>query len=204
MAGVISKAFNPKKTRYYWAYFVLSIILIVLGIFLMPIWGKTDVPWKNWGNSAVYILIAAVLLVYLFTFLVKKVRNGGNGTVKVLTIIEFILLGLIALGCIFLAIPELRGSVPVLTTQACRILGLAFYFRGVVEIFRAYYNRDHSHYPVWWLVCAIALVTLGVWMFLQPFFSNLTILWILVVIILLLGVLFFIDGFLAKPESKRK
>lgn len=204
MASGLNKTFfNPKKTKLFWGYWILAVILLVLGIFLMPIWSKQDVFWNNWWRTGVYLFIALIICLYLFTFLVKKVRSGGNGTVKVLTIIEFILLGIIGLACIFIAIPSIRASLPAITTDACRIIGLAFYLRGVVEIFRAYYNHDKSNYPVWWLIIVIAFVTIGVWMFLQPFFSNITIAWILAVLVLIFAVIFLIDGFLAKPNSKR-
>lgn len=204
MASISSKAFSPKKTKLFWCYWIVSAILLVLGIFFMPIWGGTDVPWKDWGKYFVYLCIAIVILLYLFGYLVGKIKRGGNGTVKVLTVVEFILLGLIALACIFLAIPQIHASVPAITTDSCRILGLAFWLRGVVEIFRAYYNREKSHFPVWWLCVVILLVTLGVWMFVQPFFSNTIVLWIFVIIILLLAIVFFIDGFLAKPAKRGK
>ena len=203
MASGNNVLLNPKKTKMFWGYWILAVVFIVLGIFLMPVWGNTDVFWKNWWVPGVYLFIALLLGLYLFGYLIRKIKSGSNGTVKVLTIIEFILLGLIALACIFIAIPQIRASVPAVTTEACRIIGVALYLRGVVEIFRAYYNHDKSHYPVWWLCIVILFVTLGVWMFLQPFFRNVQIAWGLSILVLILGVIFLIDGFLAKPASRK-
>ena len=120
-----------------------------------------------------------------------------NGVVKVLTIIEFVILALIALGCI------LQQFKVINVGGACAILGLALWCRGTVEIFRAYYHQkgNNEKYPVWWLAVAIALVTLGTYIFAKPVFSDVVILWIFVILILLVSIILIVDGILAKPAS---
>lgn len=124
----------------------------------------------------------------------------SNGVIKVLTIIEFSLLALIALGCI------LQQFKVINIGGACAILGLALWCRGVVEIFRAYYHQrgNNDRYPVWWLVIAIFLVSFGVYLFVKPLFDDIVILWIFVVLILLVSLILIVDGFLAKPASTKQ
>ena len=205
MSNPLTKVLNPKKTKMFWMYFVVSVLLIILGVLFMPVWGGwAECPWKDWGTKFLNIGIAIVILIYLFGYLIKKIKGSGAGVVKILTIIEFVILCVIAVGCILMAIPQIGGKLNV-PNDACRILGFAIYTRGTIEVFRAYYHRGNSrNYPLWEVVLAIVFVTLGTWMYVRPFFTNITVLWIFVIIIFLLAILFFVAGFLAKPASKSK
>lgn len=192
----------PQKTKWFWVYIVVGILGIILSIMLMPIWYNCPdwVFWKNWGMQIVNMIICVCLILYLCLFLIHKIRTRANGVIKVLTIIEFVLLALVALGCVLQ-----QFKVFNFVNGACAILGLAMWCRGVVEIFRAYYHQhgNNDRYPVWWLVIAICLVTIGVYFVLRPPFSDIVILWIFVVFILLVSIILFIDGFLAKPKSTK-
>lgn len=189
--------FRPKKTKLFWLFFVTGVLAILLGIMFMPIWQNAGdwVFWKDWGQNLVNIIIFACIVLYLCLFLVKKIRRRSNGVVKVLTIVEFVLMSLIALGCI------LQQFKVINIGGACAILGLALWCRGVVEIFRAYYHQhgNNDRYPL----CAIALVSVGVYLFAKPLFSDVTLIWIFAILLILAGIILFIDGFLAKPVSKK-
>lgn len=202
MKALMKKLFNPKKTSVFWLYFVFGAILTILGIMLMPVWANAAdwVFFKNWGMSIVNLIIAACLLAYLFLFLIKKVMSKSNGAIKVLTIVEFVLLLLIVLGCI------LQQFKIIKVNGACGILGLAMWCRGSVEIFRAYYHQkgNNDKYPVWWLCIALALVSFGVYLFAKPLFQDVVILWIFIIVIFLFAIICFIDGVLSKPEGKTK
>ena len=193
--------FRPKKTKLFWLFFVTGVLAILLGIMFMPIWQNAGdwVFWKDWGQNLVNIIIFACIVLYLCLFLVKKIRRRSNGVVKVLTIVEFVLMSLIALGCI------LQQFKVINIGGACAILGLALWCRGVVEIFRSYYHQhgNNDRYPLWWLVCAIALVSVCVYLFAKPLFSDVTLIWIFAILLILAGIILFIDGFLAKPVSKK-
>ena len=201
MKKFFDKLFNPAKTKLFWLYFIVGILVVLTGIVLMPVWeGMGD--WcffKNWGMQIVNLIIAACILVYLFTFLLKKMLKRSNGVVKVLTIVEFVLLSLVALGCI------LQQFKVINVGGACQIFGLALWARGVVELFRAYYHQhgNNDKYPVWWLVVAIVFVTFGTYIFAKPLFQDVVILWIFVILILLLGIILFTYGFLTKPASHK-
>lgn len=193
--------FNPKKTKLFWLYFVLGAIIIVSGIMLMPAWQEAG-DWcfyRDWGMEFINIIIAICIGLYLFLFLIKKVAKRTNEVIKILTIIEFVSLLLIALGCI------LKQLAIFNVGSACQILGIAMWARGVVEVFRAYYHQhgNNDKYPIVYLILAIVLVTFGAFLYAKPFISDEVILWIFVSLILVIGIIIFIDGFLAKPEKKK-
>ena len=200
MKRFFDKLTHPAKTKLFWLYIVVGIVGIILGIMLMPVWGGCPdwVFWKNWGTQLINIIICICIVAYLCIFLVKKIMQRSNSVVKILTIIEFVVLALIALGCI------LQQFKVINIGGACAILGLAMWCRGVVEIFRAYYHQrgNNDRYPVWWLVIAICLVTFGVYLFAKPLFSDIVVLWVFVVLILLLSIIFIVVGILAKPEKR--
>lgn len=201
MKKFINRILHPTKTKLFWLYIVGGCIGILLGFMLMPIWDFWDgCPWKDWGRQIINIIICVCIVLYLVFFLLNKIRKRSNSVVKVLTIIEFVILALIALGCI------LQQFKIINVGGACAILGLALWCRGTVEIFRAYYHQkgNNEKYPVWWLVVSIALVTFGTYIFAKPIFSDIVILWIFVILILLVSILLIVDGILAKPASSKQ
>lgn len=195
------KKITVKKTKAYWLYIALGILTLIFGILLLPFWGSiwNECPWKSWGTDLVMLFMALVIGLYLFMFLIKKI-NRYRGVVQVLTIIEFVLLALIALGLVFsqfniLAIPK----------QPSVILGLALYCRGVIEIFRAYYYHHSMKtiYPVWWLVVAILFVTFGVYLMVKPLVQLTLIVWLLAISVIVIGIFLITYGALANPKAKK-
>ena len=195
------KKITVKKTKAYWLYIALGIVTLIFGILLLPFWGSiwNECPWKSWGTDLVMLFMALVIGLYLFMFLIKKI-NRYRGVVQVLTIIEFVLLALIALGLVFsqfniLAIPK----------QPSVILGLALYCRGVIEIFRAYYYHHSMKtiYPVWWLVVAILFVTFGVYLMIKPLVQLTLIVWLLAISVIVIGIFLITYGALANPKAKK-
>lgn len=195
------KKITVKKTKAYWLYIALGIVTLIFGILLLPFWGSiwSECPWKTWGTDLVMLFMAIVIGLYLFMFLIKKI-NRYRGVVQVLTIIEFVLLALIALGLVFsqfniLAIPK----------QPSVILGLALYCRGVIEIFRAYYYHHSMKtiYPVWWLVVAILFVTFGVYLMVKPLVQLTLIVWLLAISVIVIGIFLITYGALANPKAKK-
>ncbi len=201
MKKLIDRILHPKKIALWWLYLVVGILGIILGIMLMPVWDSCPnwVFWKSWGITIVNMIICAAILLYLGLYLVKKIMQRNNNVVKILTIIEFVVLAIVALGCVLQQFNVIRVGGP------CAILGLALWCRGSVEIFRAYYHQkgNNEKYPLWWLVVALALVTFGVYLFAKPLFSELVVLWIFVVLIILISIILITDAFLAKPTKKR-
>lgn len=194
---MLKKLFQPKKTKMFWLYFIFGILFVLLGVMLMPVWNNVDWAfWKSYGMDIINIVICGCLFLYLFGFLIKKIMKN-KGVVQVLTIIEFVLLALIAVGCV------LQQFKVINIGGACAILGLALWCRGVVEIFRAYYHQkgNNQKYPIWWLVISIVLVSFGTYLYARPLFQDITVLWILVIFIFLISAILIIDGFIAKPKK---
>lgn len=191
-----------KKTKAFWLYITLGILLIVASIILLPYWGSIwpECPWKDLGLQMVSYAMAALILIYLFGYLIKKVVSS-SGTVQVLTILEFTLLTLIALGLVFSQLQVL--NIP---DSPSIILGIALYTRGVIEVLRSYYQNKHSThlYPVGLLILAIVLITLGVFLICTNLVTKLNVLIALIVVLFALGIAAIVYGVLAKPAKKVK
>ena len=192
-----------KILKNYKACLVLGPIFILFALLFAPIWNFWDsCPWKDWGRQIISLLIAACIIAYLALYLAKKLTHGKR-VIKVLTIVEFAILSLIALGCIF-------SQFKVVNIQsACQVFGFALWTRGAIELFRAYYHRADSkeYYPVWYLAISIAMVTLGTWCFVKPFIQDIVILWMFVSLLLACGILLLVLGINNKPNrtfSKKK
>jgi uncharacterized membrane protein HdeD (DUF308 family) len=200
------KALTFKKNNpMYWAYLTVGILAIIFAVIFAPIWTKVEWAfWKSWGQTIINLMIAIVLSLYLFGFLLKKIKKTTGATLKTLTIIEFVLLFLIDVYLILGQwIPQLN-IIPV--NGACAITGLALWCRGTVEIFRAYFHqRDNkTPYPIWWLCFAIAFISLGMWMMVSPFIKDVVLLWIIVCFFLVAGILLVVYGIVAQPKVEKK
>ena len=188
-----------KIIKNYLACLILGSLCLLAALIFAPIWTWWEkCPWKLWGMQILNILIAVIIIAYLALFLFKKIKGSRKRVIQVLTIIEFVLLSLIALGCIF-------SQFNIINVQgACQIFGLALWARGCVEIFRAYYYRADSNevYPLWYLAISITMVTLGTYCFAKPFIQDIAILWIFIALLTISGILLLVIGLNNKPEKK--
>lgn len=179
---------------------VLGVILLLASIIFAPIWNFWEsCPWRTWGSKIINILIALCIIAYLIFYLAKKVKGPAKRAIKILTIVEFAVLSLIALGCVF-------SQFKVINVQgACQIFGLALWTRGVIEVFRAYYYRADSKevYPVWYLAISIVMISLGVYCFAKPFIQDIVILWLFVSLLFVSGVLLLALGINNKKKRSK-
>lgn len=179
---------------------IIGVISLIAALLFAPIWGKfwDKCPWKTWGMDILYILIAVVIVCYLVLFLFKRIKSASKRVIQVLTIVEFAILALIALGCIFKQFNIINIS------SACQIFALALWSRGAVELFRAYYYRADTKevYPVWYLAIAISMVSAGAYFFAKPFIQDPAILWIFVICIAVFGLLLLVLGINNKKQKK--
>lgn len=190
-----------KKTKLFWLYIVLGSLLTILSVMLAPVWGGVDWAfYKDWGISILNLFMAACLCAYLFTYLLKKVKNAGNNTNLILLLVEFIFIAIIAAGLVLTQFQIINIG------GACQILGVVLWLRGSVEIFRAYYFRgtDSTSYPAYSVAIAIGLVTAGTWLFVKPVIDDVAILWIFVAMLFLVSVFLIVYGFLSKPAKQKK
>ena len=194
-----------KNNKLFWLYIVLGVVIILFAIILLPLWKRVDwAPWRNWSEVIVNLIIAVFLTLYLFGYLIKKIKRTHGQTLKILTVIEFVLLALIDVYLILGQwIPELNI---IKVNGACAITGLALWIRGIVEIFRAYFHQKDSSdtYPIWWSCIAIGFVSLGMWMLVKPFITNEVITWIFSILFFIFGVLSIAYGIYSKPIGKSK
>ena len=170
---------------------IVGSISVLAAIIFAPIWNWwTNCPWGTWGTQIIDILVATLIVLYLALFLFKKIKRATKQAIKVLTIVEFALLALIALGCIF------RQFNIIQVNEASQIFALALWTRGSVELFRAYYYRSDTKevYPVWYLGVSIALVTLGTYFFAKPLIKDIAVLWIFVAVLATFGLLLLVIG----------
>lgn len=203
----ISKFLNTTKTKLFWLYFVFGVILFVPSVMLIPIWKDYDVNvfFKNWGYNIVNIIICFAIALYLILVVFKKIISKSNKVVKILTVIEFVLLSLIALGAVFTQFDVLPIKEPG------QILGFALWIRGVVEVFRAYYfNKNDllttdddksktSTFTIGNLIVSIILISLGVVMIVTNFITIQIVLWVITLTLSIIGIVIFVLGFVKKP-----
>lgn len=193
------KIINAKKTKLYWIYYILAVFLFIGALIVAPVWNDTDLFFKNWGSKLLNILIAVAIFYYIIVYLFKKI-NSSKGAILILTIVEIVLLSLVALGSVLSQFKIINVSGP------CQILGLALWLRGVIELVRAYYYRGFASkikYSLVQLAIAIAMVTFGTYIFARPFISPTVMLWILVALLLVFGVYTLLYGISAKKTSKK-
>ena len=196
----LTKLLSKQKSKYFWVYIVLGALLMIASIMLMPFWAYVapDLFFAHWGGNFVKIVIACVIVLYLFGYLIKKVISAQITVVKVLTIIEFTILALVAIGCIV-------SQFAVFSFDISLILALALWMRGTIEIIRVYYyNGASGKYPMYMLLIAIALVTLGGFIIASNFISSETVLWVATGVAFVFSLIIFVLGFIKNPKSKKK
>lgn len=188
-----------KLIKNYIVCLILGIITLIAALLFAPIWNWwNSCPWRTWGEDIVNLLIAVAIICYLVLYLSKKLTRGKR-VIKVLTIVEFALLSLIALGCIFS-----QFDFIIKVKGACKIFGVALWTRGAIELFRAYYHRADSkeYYPVWYLAVSITMVTLGTFAFAKPFIQDIAIVWLFVTLLVATGVILLTFAFQNKKTKK--
>ena len=177
----------------YIVYLIVSFLLIALGIVML-------VNNYEIGLKIVNIAIALILVAYLALVLFPLIKHK-RGTVQILTIVEFVLVCLIAVGLI------LQQFKVFNIAGACKIIGLVIWLRAVVELFRAYFYRgkDSSYnYAVWYFCVILALITLGTYMFAKPFFSDQQVVLALSIISFVLALALIILGIIYIPKKQSK
>ena len=182
-----------KRFKLDWlVYFILSVFAIAGGIIMLP--GVTDL-----GGKILNILLAICLVVYACLYLLPKIKSYRK-TPQILTIIEFVILCLLALGLVLVQFKVFQISGVV------RIIGLAIWLRCVVELFRAYYYRGEASsykYPVWLLCIYLVLITLGTYIFAAPFISDEKLVLIMAIALLVLAVGLIVLGIVLVPKQKQ-
>ena len=183
-----------KRFKYDWlVYFIVSVLAIALGIVLI-------VKDYEIGLKIVNIAIAIILIAYMLLFLLPILKHK-RGTVQILVIVEFVLVGLISLGLI------LQQFKVFNIVGACKIIGLVIWLRCVVELFRAYFYRgkDSSYkYAIWYFCLILALFSLGVYMFAKPFFTDAQVVLTLSICCFIASAVLIVLGIICVPKNNKK
>lgn len=198
----LSKFVNVTKSKYFWLYIVFGFLIAVASVILMPLWknNNIDVFFADWGFSVLNIVIAFVVILYLALFLSKKLTENTNNVIKTLTVIEFLVFVLIALGLIL----SQFNVIPI--NEPSQILGLALWIRGAIEIFVAYYydKSTGKKYSVFRLVIALALVSVAVFLMVKNTITRTLILWVITITLLVCSLFAIVLGFIKKPKKVKK
>ncbi len=189
------KLFRAHPTTYYWCYWLGGVLCLVLAVLLAPVWDGTGVFWRDYGRTAVDILLAVALFLYISTYLVREASREGVASVRVLVIVEIAVLSLIAVGCVLKQLSIIKVGT------AAEVLGVAVWLRGTVLAFRAYFCKSHT---VFHLALAVALITVGTVLVVRPIFSDGTLRWVIAVSVLVFGITLLALGSLCKPTARRK
>ena len=189
-----NKLFQVHSTPYHWCYSLGGVICLLLAAVLAPLWSGTGVFWRDFGNTAVDILLALTILVYISTHLVREASREGVTSVRVLLIVEIAVLLLIAVGCVLKQLSIIKVG------SAAEVLGVAVWLRGTVTVLRAYLYRSRT---VLHLALGIAMVTVGTVLVVRPLFSDTTLRWMLAALVLVLGITLLVLGALCRPKAKK-
>lgn len=173
--------------------FIGTLAMIALGIVIIP--GITD-----FGETILKIVLAIGVFAYIGFFLIKKLVKE-RGMVLVLTIVETIVMFLVGLGLILSQFNVLN------ITEACIIIGVAIWMRGVIGVFSGYIRRNtpesRKKYDILFFFLNIVLITLGTWMFVKPFISNFDMIIVLAVVCFLIAIGLLTIGLLTCPAIKK-
>ncbi len=191
-----------KNNKFFWLYIILGVLCIFSCILFMPVWDGLDWAfWSDWGSVVLNLVLAVFLILYLSLYLIRKIKKVTNTTLKILFVVEFTIVSLIALYLILGHwIPELN-IIPV--NGCCATIGLTLWIQGVIGVFSAYfYQRNMKQpYPIVWLCISIILVSLGISMLVKPFISDIALLWIVCCGFFISGISFLIYGIYSQPRK---
>ena len=171
---------------------IVAIVALALGVVMLPLFGIVEI--------FVDILLAAALCAYLVLFLYDKLKHT-RGTVFALTVVEFVLIAIVALWLIIQQFTSIR------TASVCQVIGTVLWLRGAVIIAKLYIGALNVRKPrreLPWLGAALAMVTVGVWLFVSPIFSDTFCEWLICIALFITALIFFLLAFLFSPPKKPK
>ena len=192
--------FEIKKTNLFWLYFVGTGILVILGVFLLPVWSETNVFFKSWSNASIDIILAVLLVLYIIFYLVKNLKNdASNKILRIVEIIEIILLLLISVLCVLeqFNVTDFIGP--------CLAIGLAVYLRGIVLGIDCFLHTQdkNENFSLLTLIFMFASLTFGSMIIVNPIYGD-GFMWIISISILVVAIVLSVFGALAIPDKKKE
>lgn len=206
------KKFKVAKTSFYWLYFVCGVVCILSSIFFAPFWvhfgfnestNKYNIPWASFYTYALAAILSALILVYVFTILLKRIKQKNIiKRIRIIFALEFSLMIVIAFVLLLKAI--FYNNENFFFFNTLELLAIIMWIRGFVEIIHAYYydRKTLSNYPLWFLLINIALLSAGPVLFYIGVKNNdvdLYVSYTICALLLFFGSFLCICGVLAKP-----
>lgn len=168
---------------------IVALTAAGLGVVMLPVFGIVD--------HFVDILLAAALTIYLIIFLLDKLKHT-RGTVFMMTALEFFLLSLVVIWLI------IQQFIAFKLLSVCRVIGMTLWMRGIGITSKLYISSLNVKKPrgqlrrFWG---ALIMISVGVWMFVSPIFSDRVCEWIISISLFLISLIFFALTFLFYPTK---
>ena len=194
------KKFFGKKTKFFWMFYVVGILGVLLGITLLPSWQNVNVFWQDWGHGTITIILIGLLAIYLILYLSRKFATETLKPIKIITAIEFLLLIVLIVLCFLQQFKVISFIGP------CLVFGITLWLRGVNYVIKAYlfqHQKDEQPYPVYILIIAILLISLGSFLLANNFAGN-GFMWAVSISMILASIFCFIYGFIVIPKKHPK
>ncbi len=170
---------------------VISVLCLALGIIMLPVF--------NISTHFIDIMLAIALVAYLVLFLFDVLRRA-KGTVFILTIVEFVVIAMLAVGLLFQ-----QFSVIARISSVCSTVGLVMWLRGVVMAIGIYLHALGEKKPRLELarfITAIILISIGAYLFASTIFTDEVIEWVLCIALFVCCLIFGALAYLFSPIKK--
>ncbi len=166
--------------------FIIATIAIFSGIMLIP-------TITNFGELTLAFVVSALILVYVYYYLLLKVLNKSRGSVLILTLIEMILLTVIAIGSI---VGKVTNIMYISDTN--KIIGISLWIIGLIESLRSYYyiHGYNVNYSMYRLIINLILITIGTWCFITTYFITTILVYLISVTLFIISIALIIKGIL--------
>ncbi len=174
---------------------ILAVLLLALGIVMLP-------AVTSFGSIVLDVIVAILLVLYLAFFLFDRMVKS-RGTVRVLTMIEFALIALIAIGLVFKQLKILNLGT------TCQIVGVVIWLRGITGTFRGYIvstAEGKRRFTILMFALSVLMVTAGAYLFAKPLFTDENIIYILAVSLIIGAVVLLIYAlaYARRPAKRSK
>lgn len=189
--------FEVKKSKWFWAYWVLAAVAAVLGVFLLPVWGNTKVFWKSWATDGISLMTFVCVVVYT-AYLGCGIKKSNPRAKNMLCVAEVAVLVVIAVLCLLQQCKLFDVIGPSF------VVGAILWLRGVVCILSAYlFNVRKEERTLGIILCSLLAITLGVALMVRKITAPVFI-WTISIGLLVVAVVAVIFGILAMPEKADK
>ncbi len=192
-----SKKLVIKKTKLFPLYWIIGAILLVLGIFLLPVWGDSDVFWKTWSNEAVSLVLFGILI-FLIVMMIIKIDKNQEKVIKSVRITEIALLLVLAILCAL----DYFGLISFM--KPGNAIGFLVWLRGSMMIINCFYTYKDRRpkYLILYLILSILVISFGTYLLVSGI-QTIIFSWIIAVLVIAVSLFLIIVGAIAIPEKKK-